>query len=171
LDANFDKTKNVADEVSSLFRVVDVYGTCGRAHHFTDKRTKVTDIIWNLKKCDNGISQSLTVAVKTTRKTGSTKKAPLFRPESCGPVYVNDGALLINRATFKPKSEPSNALLVATCLNESDAIGCVDKDNDGWTPDCGDCDDSDPTVNPGAGEVCGDGIDNNCNGQIDEGCL
>jgi len=32
----------------------------------------------------------------------------------------------------------------------------------------GDCDDTDPTINPNAPEVC-DGIDNNCNGQIDEG--
>ena len=34
----------------------------------------------------------------------------------------------------------------------------------------GDCNDQDPAVNPGAQEVCGDGVDNNCNGDIDEGC-
>ncbi|GMU25760.1 hypothetical protein KJZ71_04690 [Patescibacteria group bacterium] len=32
-----------------------------------------------------------------------------------------------------------------------------------------DCNDADATVHPGANEVC-DGKDNNCNGQIDEGC-
>jgi len=31
-----------------------------------------------------------------------------------------------------------------------------------------DCDDTAPAINPGAAEIC-DGVDNNCNGQVDEG--
>ncbi|MFK7931145.1 MAG: MopE-related protein [Myxococcota bacterium] len=38
----------------------------------------------------------------------------------------------------------------------------------GWSLDDGDCDDADPDVNPGADEVCFDGIDNNCDEAIDE---
>ncbi len=34
----------------------------------------------------------------------------------------------------------------------------------------GDCNDQDEHINPGVAEVCGDRIDNNCNGEIDEGC-
>lgn len=33
-----------------------------------------------------------------------------------------------------------------------------------------DCDDTDSAVNPGVAEICGDDIDNNCNGEVDEGC-
>jgi len=44
-----------------------------------------------------------------------------------------------------------------------------DVDHDGYTRDDGDCDDDNGFVNPGMGEMC-DGVDNNCDGDIDEGC-
>gem|GEM_PF-1611591 len=42
-----------------------------------------------------------------------------------------------------------------------------DADGDGVTTDDGDCDDSDSSIYPGAVERC-DGVDNNCNGLIDD---
>jgi hypothetical protein len=39
-----------------------------------------------------------------------------------------------------------------------------DNDGDGYTPAEGDCDDTEATIYPGATEVCGDGIDQDCNG-------
>jgi streptogramin lyase len=68
------------------------------------------------------------------------------------------------------------------------ALGCqnyfVDMDGDGWgalqpvclcwanaqytTKNGGDCKDNDPAINPAAPEEC-DNIDNNCNGEVDEG--
>jgi len=38
----------------------------------------------------------------------------------------------------------------------------------GWSTKGGDCNDNNPNVHPGAVEICGNGIDDNCNGQIDE---
>jgi hypothetical protein len=53
----------------------------------------------------------------------------------------------------------------------------VDADEDGWVEaenECvpgGDCNDDDASINPGAEEVCDDDMDNNCNGEVDEGCV
>jgi hypothetical protein len=59
--------------------------------------------------------------------------------------------------------------------NDGDHYGLAEA---GWTMNCspppyfsidqGDCNDNDPTIHPGATEVC-DGKDNNCNGTVDEG--
>lgn len=59
------------------------------------------------------------------------------------------------------------AVLLATFGNDCNDI---DHDGDGFSPNQGDCDDTDPTIHPLAVEVC-DGRDNNCNGTIDEGPL
>jgi len=47
---------------------------------------------------------------------------------------------------------------------------CPDNDLDGVTTCAGDCNDNNPNVYPGHAEVCGNGIDDNCNGYVDEGC-
>ncbi len=46
----------------------------------------------------------------------------------------------------------------------------ADQDGDVYTPQMGDCDDHNSAIHPGAAETC-NGIDDNCNGQIDEGVL
>ncbi|HEY6475867.1 MAG TPA: CotH kinase family protein [Polyangia bacterium] len=49
------------------------------------------------------------------------------------------------------------------------ASAATDADGDGYRW-CDECDDANPAVHPGAAEICGNGVDDNCNGQIDEGC-
>ena len=39
---------------------------------------------------------------------------------------------------------------------------------DGYCLEVDDCNDNDPSINPGATEVC-DGLDNDCDGAVDEG--
>ncbi|MEE2830338.1 MAG: MopE-related protein [Myxococcota bacterium] len=55
-------------------------------------------------------------------------------------------------------------LLSACSLFDS---GPADIDQDGWNED-EDCNDLDPSVHPEAGELC-DGVDNDCDGNVDEG--
>ena len=46
---------------------------------------------------------------------------------------------------------------------------CRDEDGDGWCI-ADECDDGNPLVNAGIGELCFDEIDNDCDGEVDEGC-
>jgi len=63
--------------------------------------------------------------------------------------------------------------IAAACGSNPGTTGdddCTDADQDGVTTCDGDCDDADPLSLPGGNEICGDAIDNNCDGQADEGC-
>lgn len=65
----------------------------------------------------------------------------------------------------EPAAEPSEELEPS---NEPSEETGTDEDGDGFTVEEGDCDDSDPWTNPGRDEEAGDGIDNDCDGRIDE---
>jgi len=47
---------------------------------------------------------------------------------------------------------------------------CPDADGDGFDQS-EDCDDGNSSIHPGADETCDDGVDNDCDGQADEGCV
>jgi hypothetical protein len=174
LNAGFDSAQIVQDVAPAEFDVIEALATCGSVV-FEDKKGNKPNrlspdfITWDLLGCDNAVSQSLTITAVTDQNPGHGKRGiAFFEPTSCGPLYLNDGAVMVDLETGDDVSEPSNSLMVAGCEDESDAEGCVDTDEDGWSVDCNDCNDADATVNPGAEEVC-NGVDDNCDGRIDEG--
>ncbi len=90
--------------------------------------------------------------------------------DECNGVETCNTTTTLCMSGAPPDCGDGNACTVDTCTR---GLGCahalMDADHDGFAPrSCagptGDCDDSDPTSYPGAPEICGDGIDNNCSG-------
>ena len=66
--------------------------------------------------------------------------------------------------------DPDGATGDDATVSQPDSMICIDLDRDGFCRG-DDCDERNPAVNRGVSEVCGNGLDDNCDGQVDEGCL
>jgi hypothetical protein len=92
---------------------------------------------------------------------------------------TNEDCLLCHTANSKGDPHPGqDAYLTGDfcyfCSNDTNCVGsgCVDGDGDGYFSEAGcgsevDCNDAVKAINPGVPEVCGDSIDNNCDGNTD----
>ena len=72
--------------------------------------------------------------------------------------------------------DASDPELKSTYYPDSDGDGYGDPDGaiedfskpEGYVANNKDCNDNDPDISPGANEICGDGLDNDCDGEVDE---
>lgn len=93
--------------------------------------------------------------------------SPLKLQASCCPYSLPDVCRLVF-PNIAANSEPGQQMLaLADLLRRYNNAYYNDCDGDGYAPSQGDCDDSNLVIFPGASDPT-DGIDNNCNGQIDE---
>lgn len=98
---------------------------------------------------------------------------PYNKPDICetGAYEGNLKEFYCTGGTFRAQRYAcDNGCLDGACLTEPP--GCTDADGDTYAVEgglCGlvDCDDTDPNVNPGAIEVCDNGLDDDCNGLTD----
>jgi len=130
-----------------------------------DKAREGGDIEGIISLCA-GSPEGLTVYIPSTSFDARTGTAGAFRLS-----YVQPGTytLIVRRGTTRLGSQ-SNVVVAKTQTTDLGTWAiCLDADGDGYAEDL-DCDDSNSAVNPGASEVCGDGIDNNCDGSVDEDC-
>ena len=94
-----------------------------------------------------------------------------YEDEACGGDDCDDADPAINPGTAEVCDDGvDNDCDGKVDWADLDCI-CWDDDGDGYDDEaCGgdDCDDADPGVNPGADEICADGIDNDCSGADDD---
>ena len=78
-------------------------------------------------------------------------------------IYLDTGFIVGATPAGDPASEPR----LDTAAPDTGELPVNDADEDGYTIEDGDCDDTDPSIHPGVEEVC-NGLDDDCDGQADE---
>lgn len=124
--------------------------------------------VWNAYKINdtqNAISFSFNPATKRVVAVTSQKQLERQQTRSISIASANITTNIsgLHRLSFILKR---NGTEVARLSNISFNT-CEDADGDGFCTEKGDCNDNNPSIYPGADELCND-VDDNCNGNIDE---
>ncbi|MDG3085742.1 MopE-related protein [Vibrio hannami] len=152
------------------FFVFILYGVAtfgaNSAPQTSDNIREAGDIIGSLSQCSQS-TQDMEVYIRGTSYRSSTDgngnfKLSYVQQGSYDLVVVNNGLIIGTIAQVEVEKKQISDIGARDF--------CLDRDGDGFNPPL-DCNDNNPTVNPNMPESCGDGVDNNCNGSVDEGCL
>lgn len=138
---------------------------CNAAAPDHDDASKAGDIIGQLSTC-LGSNEGLLVYIAGTSFEAITDTLGNFKIS-----YAQAGtySLTVRRDGNEIGIIPNITVISRQTANVGTVSLCLDNDGDGYNQNV-DCNDNNASINPDAEEVCGDGIDNNCNGEIDEGC-
>jgi hypothetical protein len=113
--------------------------------------------------------------------TAGANHVALFRPN--GSIYIisvsgmtQPGTVIVSIPAGAAQDNAGNVNTASTSTDNQVTyyIGCADNDKDGYSTDggsCGfiDCNDNNADIHPGADDSACNGVDNNCNGLVDEG--
>ena len=101
-------------------------------------------------------------------------EGPLDEPvEGCYYTAAIPGSLLSEQGEYKVYIRAMNSTYMSDGgLYSISVANCTDSDGDGYSIEgglCGpiDCDDTNPSMNPGVDEICDNGLDEDCDGLID----
>lgn len=117
----------------------------------------------------------ITVVVDSISTAAVTVSNPDGFTEDGLPYYIYTVENDLLEASLSTESKtwrfanPQRARFTYTVSVYDSSIVFIDNDGDGVSPEQGDCDDENELIYPGADEIC-DGLDNNCDSQIDNGC-
>ena len=127
----------------------------------------------------NGLTDTLDPFCAGTSCTDADADGYNVEGGACGAVDCDDSDAAVNPGAEENCTDGvDNDCDGLIDTQDPSAVGCppacTDADGDSYNVEggaCGavDCDDNDAAINPGATESC-DGVDNNCDGTIDEGC-
>ena len=155
----------------------DLYHTNGYTFNGTDNWTANNSCYNNIPLAQADIAPAEDVnsldngvGFKTWNITTMVKDWINDSASNFGLVLNSDATANADSYRFFAASEASNAdirpsLEVKYTFDPNE----IDGDGDGFTEQQGDCNDNDVSIAPGAAEICGDGIDQDCDG-MDRAC-